>query len=489
MKHILKYLLLVVALLMSATTYAQEFNPDDPAEPSAPPISLVLKVTPAGAGSVSGAGKYAEGQSVTLRASSNTGFVFVSWTDEAGNILSTSTQYTHIKSAREEVITANYVFNPGDPSEPAEPNVPIMHYLTLEATDGGTVSGGGKYAEGASITVSASPNTGFVFKAWLNSNGDTISTSARFTYVMGKEDEKLKAYFEFSPSAPSEPSEPNILPKHHIYVSAGDGGTVSCSSSFAMEGTSITITAHANTGYKFIGWYSNETIVSNNYQYTFTLGTEDVSYIALFEFAPSAPSEPTMPDVSKNSLFLTTVSAKPGDIAECVVYFNTIKEEKGITFQLGFPKTTIPLVDSLVITSQIENLEGTAELINDSTVVLTVMGTKIPIGSIKLLTIDLKVPETFPVGLGNVITLSQVSVTNLDNTTETASTRNSSLDIYKFGDADNSGEIDIVDLTMARDYLYGIHIDGFEPIAVDLNRNNFVDDEDIKILMQLILDR
>jgi hypothetical protein len=42
---------------------------------------------------------------------------------------------------------------------------------------------------------------------------------------------------------------------------------------------------------------------------------------------------------------------------------------------------------------------------------------------------------------------------------------------------------------MARDYLYGVHIDGFEPVAVDLNRNGIVDRDDINLLTKLILDR
>ncbi len=489
MTYKLRYLFLSIMLALSMVAQGQDFNPADPAEPASPPISLVVKISPEGAGSVSGGGKYSVGTQVSLKAYTNTGFVFVNWTDAEGNILSTASQYTHTKKEREEIITANYIFNPGSPAEPSEPTIKPKHYLTLEATEGGTVSGGGRYEEGSSINVSASTHTGFYFSAWVNSAGDTVSINRNFSYTMGTADETLKAIFVFNPSAPSEPSEPTIRPKHYVKVTAGDGGTVSTSDSRPMEGNNVTVTANPNTGYYFVGWYRNNEIVSTERQYTFVMGSEDVSYMALFQFNPSSPSEPSQPSVSKNSLYLMTVSAKPGDDAKCALYFNAIKDVTDMTFQLGFPSGTTPLPESLVISDRATGYSVDYTLTNDSTIVLNVTGGTLTVGNIKLLTLDLHVPEDFPVGTGYVITINQVSVTKPDGTTETTSTRNSSLDVYKYGDADNSGEIDLIDLTMARDYLYGILIDGFEPVAVDLNRNGVVDAKDIELLTQLILNR
>ena len=489
MTYNLKYLFLSIMLALSMVAQGQDFNPADPAEPASPPISLVVKISPEGAGSVSGGGKYSVGTQVSLRAYTNTGFVFVNWTDAEGNILSTASQYTHTKKEREEIITANYIFNPGSPAEPSEPTIKPKHYLTLEATEGGNVSGGGRYEEGSSINVSASTHTGFYFSAWVNSAGDTVSVNRNFSYTMGTADEILKAIFVFNPSAPSEPSEPTIRPKHYVTVTAGDGGTVNTSNNRPMEGDNVTITANSNTGYYFVGWYKDNEIVSTNRQYTFTMGSEDVCYMALFQFNPSSPVEPSHPEVSKNSLYLMTVVAKPGDIADCTLYFNAIKDITDLTFQLGFPSGTIPLPDSLKLSDRAVGYSLEHTLVNDSTIKINVTGGSLPVGNIKLLTLSLNVPEDFPTGTGYVITINQVSVSNPDGTSETASTRNSSLDVYKFGDADNSGEIDLVDLVMARDYLYGILIDGFEPVAVDLNRNGMVDKEDIELLTLLILNR
>ena len=411
MESKIRYLFLAVVLLMSTMARGQDFNPDDPAEPTdpvAPPVSLVLKASPAEGGTVSGGGKYAIGADVTVKATSNSGFVFVSWTDADGNVLSTTSQYTHKKGPRVETLTANFAFQPG---------------------------------------------------------------------------------------SPSEPGEPTIRPKHYITVTAGEGGTAATSSNRVMEGESVTITATANSGYKFTAWYQADTIVSTASKYTFTMDTADVSFVAMFEkvpvapFNPSSPSEPGQPSVGKNSLYLMTVAAKPGDTAECVVYFNAVKDVSDMTFQLGFPSGTYPIADSLKVSDRASGYTLSHTILNDSTITVNLTGDTLGVGNIKLLTLSLLVPEDYPVGIGHVITVSQVSVTNPDLSTETASTRNSSLDVYKFGDADNSGVIDIVDLAMARDYLYGVHVDGFEPVAVDLNRNGRVDTDDIQLLTQLILDR
>lgn len=499
----LRILYLAIALAVSTGIYGQDFNPADPAEPTepvAPPVSLVLQASPSEGGTVTGAGKYNIGSNATVKATANTGFVFTHWTDAQGDTLATTASYTLKKGPRVETLTAHFTFNPSAPTEPVEPVLPEkpvvvpVYTLTLVATEGGTVSGAGDYAEGKSVTVKATPSTGFYFTAWLDETGDTLSTTASFSHTKKAETETLTAHFAFSPSAPGEPAEPVlpekpvVVPTYALTLVATEGGTVSGAGDYA-EGATVNVKATSNTGFYFAAWLNEagDTLsTAANFAYTKQAVAETLT--AHFRFDPSAPSEPAQPSVSKNSLYLMTVSAKPGDDAECAVYFNALKEVTDMTFQLGFPSGTTPLPDSLVVSDRTDySVDYT--LVNDSTIVLNVKGDTLGVGNIKLLTLDLRVPEDFPVGTGYVITVNQVSVTLPGGTTETTSTRNSSLDVYKYGDADNSGEIDLVDLIMARDYLYGILIDGFEPVAVDLNRNGIVDRRDIELLTQLILNR
>jgi hypothetical protein len=59
---------------------------------------------------------------------------------------------------------------------------------------GGTVTGGGTYSEGASVTVTAAPNSGYTFTNWTE-GGMQISTAASYVFVMGTTNRNLTANF------------------------------------------------------------------------------------------------------------------------------------------------------------------------------------------------------------------------------------------------------------------------------------------------------
>ena len=63
---------------------------------------------------------------------------------------------------------------------------------------GGTVTGGGSFAPGASVTVTATPATGFKFRAWLkNGTAQVVSTANPYTFTV-QEQTDLIAAFEVS---------------------------------------------------------------------------------------------------------------------------------------------------------------------------------------------------------------------------------------------------------------------------------------------------
>lgn len=62
--------------------------------------------------------------------------------------------------------------------------------------DGGTVSGGGSYDIGASVTVVATANNGYRFRAWVkNGTSQVVSTSASYTFTVNEQTD-LVATFE-----------------------------------------------------------------------------------------------------------------------------------------------------------------------------------------------------------------------------------------------------------------------------------------------------
>jgi large repetitive protein len=84
-----------------------------------PTYNLNLEVSPADAGTVTGAGQYEAGEQVNITAEANPGWEFVNWTDDDG-IVSEAANFTYTMPAEDVTLTANFVeeqvgFNCGDP--------------------------------------------------------------------------------------------------------------------------------------------------------------------------------------------------------------------------------------------------------------------------------------------------------------------------------------------------------------------------------------
>lgn len=176
------------------------FNPGSPGEPYELPYKLTLIA--GDGGYVSGGGYYLNGTTVNISASAYSNFYFEGWYKADGTLYSTDASTTYTMGEDAVTLTAKFAFNPDSPSEPGE-----MNYLRLKLTaqEGGTVSAG-KYnlKEGETTTVSASPNSGYIFNGWYQDDY-MVSSEASFTYTMGNSSATLEARFVFSPNAPDEP--------------------------------------------------------------------------------------------------------------------------------------------------------------------------------------------------------------------------------------------------------------------------------------------
>jgi len=87
--------------------------------------------------------------------------------------------------------------------------------LSANPADGGTVTGGGTYAPGTSITITATPNSGYAFVCWKDAVfGTTVSTDATYTFTASNR--TLVAVFEATGGgngpAPIDPTVPGNLP-------------------------------------------------------------------------------------------------------------------------------------------------------------------------------------------------------------------------------------------------------------------------------------
>lgn len=147
--------------------------------------------------------------------------------------------------------------------------------IRLQASDasGGTVSGKGVYKNGDQVTVTATANTnaGYEFKGWQE-NGSVVSNDATYTFNAGG-DRTLTALFETKP-------EYRVILK----TDPADAGTVTGGGSYDTGEHKATVTATANQGYYFIGWYKagQEEAVNTNTEHTFTVPEDGATLTAKF---------------------------------------------------------------------------------------------------------------------------------------------------------------------------------------------------------------
>ena len=172
----LRYILLLLALFVSAGIRGQ-YNPTNPAEPGTY-YTLTLQATPANAGSFNLSTKtsYSAGTNVSLRAYTNSNFVFSGW-ELDGEVVSTSSSFTYKMPAKNVKLIAHYRYDPSNPSEPTEPDIPVYSTLSLSCSPSGAgyfnISSGNRYEVGTSVSLRAYNYSDFTFKNWTQ-NGEVI---------------------------------------------------------------------------------------------------------------------------------------------------------------------------------------------------------------------------------------------------------------------------------------------------------------------------
>lgn len=451
MKRI-RYLTLLVLLLGSISAGAQsDFDPVSPDEPGVPPMKLEIAVVPAEAGSVSGAGRYAEGTKVNLSAYTNTGFHFVSWTNAKGDVLATTASFVYTKAAGHEKLTANYVFDPTTPAEPVEPSTIMYYQLQLSATEGGSVSGGGQYIAGKQVTLTAYPESQFDFDGWYDGS-DCLSTNRSFSYTTTAKHKKIDARFVFNPDSPNDPSEPTLRPKHNINVFANEGGSTNVSTLRLQEGATTTLSAQTNTGYSFVGWYLNGEPLTLLTEFVYTVTTDQTQNIeARFEFTPDSPAEPGMPTKTKHAFFLMNKVTTPGTTVKFPIYLSNVRTVKDMTFQLSFEEEILPNLQSVSMSERATGYTISCDAIDSKTYVFSFVGGEVPAGNSAIIVFDIPVPKDIITGQGYPIKINQVTVTEENGDVTTGSTRNGRISVYKRGDTNGDDVVNALDvLNMAK---------------------------------------
>ena len=204
--------------------------------------TITLSSNPTAGGSTTGSGTFNLGTSVTVTATPATGYQFVNWT-ENGSQVSTSASYIFTIAANRTLV-ANFA--------------QITYTVTLSSNPpaGGTTAGGGTFNPGTSVTVTATPATGYQFVNWTE-NGSQVSTSASYIFTIAANRTLVANFAQITYTVTLSSNPPA-------------GGTTAGGGTF-NPGTSVTVTATPATGYQFVNWTENGSQVSTSASYIFTI--------------------------------------------------------------------------------------------------------------------------------------------------------------------------------------------------------------------------
>ena len=178
-------------------------------------------------GTVKGAGTYAAGQVVTVRAVAAEDTAFVGW---FRNGTCVSSKKTYRFTVRED--TSLYaVFASGS----------YVVSTVASPAEGGAVSGFGGYDAGDRATLRAIANTGYSFAGWTDDKGETISENADYT---------VKVTGDATYTATFKPKS------YQVVLSASDDGVGTLSGEGSYQfGDTVELNATPMGTKRFAGWY------------------------------------------------------------------------------------------------------------------------------------------------------------------------------------------------------------------------------------------
>ncbi|MCX6175548.1 MAG: ice-binding family protein [Ignavibacteriales bacterium] len=137
--------------------------------------------------------------------------------------------------------------------------IPYTVTLSSSPSAGGSTSGGGTFNTGSSVTVTATPNSGYTFTNWKE-NGVVVTSSISYQFSINGNRTLVANFTAVAPTQYTITLLSNPLA----------GGTTSGGGAF-NSASSVTLTATPNAGYTFTNWTENGTAVSTNASYTFTI--------------------------------------------------------------------------------------------------------------------------------------------------------------------------------------------------------------------------
>lgn len=183
------------------------------------------------------------------------------------------------------MVRADDGFNPDLPPEPMQQTMVSISATPADATSSITL--GGSFNVGKHITVNVTPKSDYAFRYWTL-NGEQYTTDREFEYEVSTQAVELVAVLELKP----------LL---SVSVTPERAGNAYGAGRYEA-GSSVWVETYANNGYTFLYWTLNGEQYTTESSFYYTMGSEDVAFVAVYEgdevnpeeppFEPEDPSEP-----------------------------------------------------------------------------------------------------------------------------------------------------------------------------------------------------
>lgn len=436
-----KYILLILTLLISVSMRGQ-YNPANPAEPGTY-YTLTLQATPTSGGSfnLSTTTSYSAGTNVSLRAYTNTHYTFSGW-ELDGEVVSTSSSFTYTMPSKNVKLVAHYKYDPSNPSEPTEPNLPVYSTLSLSCkpANAGTfnISSGNKYEVGSSVSLRASKKTNYTFTNWTE-NGEIISTSASFNYVMKAGNPKLVANYSYTPSSPGEPSEAQTFYKLHLKSNPSGGGYFNVDSGNGyQEGASVYLRAYNNQWYVFQNWTDEAgDTISTASSFYYNMPGESKTLIAnyIYNYNPTSPNDPNGSSENEVHIYGMTENGVRGQTITYPVYLENTTEVKEMKVDVQFPKGFAVDTTDIRLAGRTSGHEVEVTPLGDNNFRFYLFGKDVFEGNNgKLFDVLVNIPDTATMGNTYPVILTHGVVYGMDDTQTPVSVRNGNIYVEKISE-------------------------------------------------------
>jgi len=189
-------------------------------------LSYTITTSAGDGGSITSNQNVNHGESVSISATPNTGYQIASWSGNCGTF-EKSTSIVRFTASKNCSVSVSFEKS--------------SYTISTSAGDGGSITSNQNVNHGESVSISATPNTGYQIASWSGNCG-TFEKSTSIVRFTASKNCSVSVSFEKS--------------SYTISTSAGNGGTIT-SNQNVQHGESASISATPNTGYQIASWSGN----------------------------------------------------------------------------------------------------------------------------------------------------------------------------------------------------------------------------------------